>query len=174
MFGHALLRIIHFILHMRTRFPNKRIFLQKVNFKSAYRRMHLSAGMAAKCVTVVRNLAYVSLRLPFRGRPCPSLLWSDFLEMITDLSNAIANDESWDPEKLCWPLQHLIPKTVAESDDIPFEQGLPMSVAIPKSDGSYKSDFFIDNVISVVLDDGEGCSVVQQPPCWPFTPSADL
>jgi hypothetical protein len=156
MFGHALLCIIHFILHLRTQFPQRRIFLQKVDFKSAYQRMHLSAGMAAKCVTVVRDLAYVSLRLPFGGRPCPSL-WSDFSETITNLSHAIANDESWHPEKLCSPLQHLIPKTVAEPGDIPFEQTLPMSVEIPKSDGSYKSDFFFDDVISVVIDDGEGC-----------------
>jgi hypothetical protein len=76
-------------------------------------------------VTVVRNLAYVSLRLPFGGRPCPSP-WSKFSETITDLSNAIANDESWNPEKLCSPLQHSIPKTVAEPDNIPFEQALPM------------------------------------------------
>jgi hypothetical protein len=118
--------------------------------------MHLSAGMAANCVTVVRDLAYVSLRLTFGGRPYPSL-WSDFSETITDLSNAIANDESWDPEKLCSPLQHLIPKTVAEPDDNPFEQTLPMSIEIPKSDGLYKSDVFIDEIISVVIDDGKGC-----------------
>ena len=31
-----------------------------------------------------------------------------------------------------------------------------MSVAIQKSDGSYKSDVFIDDVILVVLDNGEG------------------
>jgi hypothetical protein len=132
------------------------IFLQNVDFKSAHRRMHLLAGMVAKCVTVVRDLEYVSLRLPLGGRPCPSL-WSNFSETITDLSNAIANDESWDPEKLCSPLQHLIHKTVAEPDNIPFKQTLPMSVEIPKSDGSYKSDVFIDDVISVVIDDGEGC-----------------
>jgi hypothetical protein len=118
--------------------------------------MHLSAGMAKKCVTVVRNLAYGALHLPSGGRPCPSL-WSFFSETITSLSNAIANYESWDPEKLCSPLQHLIPKTVAEADDIPFEQALPMSVSISKSNGSYKSDVFIDDVISVVLDDGKGC-----------------
>jgi hypothetical protein len=69
----------------------------------------------------------------------------------TDLSNAIANDERWDPEKLCSPLQYLIPKTVAKLDGIPSEQALPMSIIIPDWDGSYKSDF------SAVLDDDEGC-----------------
>jgi hypothetical protein len=94
---HALLRIIHFILHLQRLFPRRRIFLQKMDFKSAYRRMHLSADMAAKCITVVRDLAYLSLRLPFGGgRPCPSL-WSDFLEGIIDLSNVIANDPSGTP-----------------------------------------------------------------------------
>jgi hypothetical protein len=32
MFGHALLRIIHFILHLRTQFRQRRIVLQKVDF----------------------------------------------------------------------------------------------------------------------------------------------
>jgi hypothetical protein len=85
----------------------------------------------------------------------------------TDLSNAIANDERWDPEKLCSPLQHLIPKTVAKLDGIPSEQALPMSIIIPDLDGSYKSD------VSAVLDDDEGCKCGTAA-CWAFTPSADL
>jgi hypothetical protein len=172
MFGHALLRIIHFILHLRTHFPQHRIFLQKVDFKSAYRRMHLSAGMAAKCVTVVRDLAYVSLRLPFGGRPCPSL-WSNFLETITDLSNAIANDKSWDPEKLCSPLQHLIPKTVAEPDDV-----LSRPYQCPSKSqnwmGRTNQTFLSTTSFQWCLTMAKGASVAQQPPCWPSTPSVDL
>jgi hypothetical protein len=88
------------------------------------------------CDTVVRVLACVLLQLPFGGRPCPSL-WNDFLKTITGLSNAIVNDESGDPDKLCSPLQHLIPQTVAEPDGILFEQALPMSITILYSDSSY-------------------------------------
>jgi hypothetical protein len=155
-FGHALLRIIHFILHLRRTYPTKRIYIQKVDFKSAYRRMHLSTNMAAKCITVVEELAFVSLRLPFGGRACPSL-WSDVSETITDLSNALASDTTWDPDTLHSPLQHLIPPMVSEPNTVPFAQALPTSVTIPHSDGHYKADIFIDDLISVILDDGNGC-----------------
>jgi hypothetical protein len=93
-FGHALLRIIHFILHLCRTSPKTRIFIQKVDFKPAYWRMHLLTDMAAKCITVVGGLAFVSLRLPFGGRACPSL-WSDVSETITDLSNALALETRW-------------------------------------------------------------------------------
>jgi hypothetical protein len=101
-FCHALLRIIHFILHLRRTSLKKRIFIQKIAFKLAYWRMHLSTDMAAKCITVVGGLAFVSLRLPFGGRACPSL-WSNISETITDLSNALALDTTWDPETLHSP-----------------------------------------------------------------------
>ena len=37
MFGHALLRIVHHIVHLRNKYPNKIIWLRKEDFKSAYR-----------------------------------------------------------------------------------------------------------------------------------------
>jgi hypothetical protein len=151
-----LLRIIHFILHLRRTSPKTRIFIQKIDFKSAYQRMHLTTDMAAKCITVVGGLAFVSLRLPFGGRACPSL-WSDVSETITDLSNALALDTTWDPDTLHSPLQHLIPRTLSEPDTVPFAEALSTSVTIPGSDGNYKADIFIDNLISVILNDGAGC-----------------
>ena len=156
MFGHALLRLIHFVLHLRRSFPRRKILLQKVDFKAAYRRVHLSPATAVKCITVVRDLAFVSLRMPFGGRPCPSL-FGDFSETITDLSNAIARDETWCPEELHSPLQHLIPATKCEPDDIPFSQALPTSVSLPDDEGTYKADVYIDDILVAMLDDGDGC-----------------
>jgi hypothetical protein len=156
LFGHALVRLIHFILHLRRLFPQRRIYLQKVDFKAAYRRIHLSNTMAAKCVTVVRDLAFVSLRMPFGGRPCPSL-FADFSETITDLSNAIARDPSWDPRTLSSPLQRLIPETVHEPDEVPFGQALPSSVHLPDDEGEYKADVYIDDILVAMLDDEMGC-----------------
>jgi hypothetical protein len=101
-FGHALIWIIHFILHLCRTSPKMRIFIQKVNFKLAYRRMHLSTGMVAKCIMVVGGLAFVSLWLTFGGRACPSL-WSVVSETITDLSNALALDTTWDRDTLHSP-----------------------------------------------------------------------
>jgi hypothetical protein len=155
-FGHALLRIIHFILHLHRTSPKTRIFIQEGDFKLAYRRMHLSTDMATKCIMVVGGLAFVSLQLPFEGRACPSL-WSGISETITDLSNALALDTTWDLDTLHSPLQHLIPRTLSEPDTVPFAEALPTSVTIPESDGNYKANIFIDYLISVILDDGAGC-----------------
>ena len=44
MFGDCLLRIIHYIVHLRKRYPNKKILIRKEDLKSAYRRMYLAAN----------------------------------------------------------------------------------------------------------------------------------
>jgi hypothetical protein len=113
--------------------------------------------MVSKCVTVVRDLAFVSLRMQFGGRPCPSL-FGDFSEVITDLSSTLAGDPSWDPDTLYSPLQHLIPPTLDEPDDVPFAQTLPTSVQLPDDDGDYKADVYINDILVAMLGDDEGCA----------------
>jgi hypothetical protein len=73
-FGHALLQIIHSILHLSRTLPKTRIFIQKVDFNSAYQRMHLSMNMNDKRITVAGGLAFVSLRLPFGGASLPEIV----------------------------------------------------------------------------------------------------
>ena len=41
-YGHALLRLIHYIVWLRICYPTERILLTKGDFKSAYRRLHAS------------------------------------------------------------------------------------------------------------------------------------
>jgi len=48
MFGHALQRLVRHIVVLRQRHPDKRIWLRKEDFKSAYRRMHLRARTAKR------------------------------------------------------------------------------------------------------------------------------
>ena len=45
-FGHALRRVIHYIVDARRRHPDTPILLQKVDFKAAYRRAHLAPSTA--------------------------------------------------------------------------------------------------------------------------------
>jgi hypothetical protein len=133
----------------------EKIFLQKVD-SSQLMGVNLSMEMASKCIMVVEDLAYLLLRLPFGGHPCPSL-WRNFSLTITDLGTAITNDSSCDPEELHSPLQGLIPTTISAGNDVPFGQALPMATALPPGEGTYKADVFIDDVISVVFDDEQGC-----------------
>ena len=45
-FGYCLLRIVHYIATLRQHFPSTPILLQKIDWKSAYRRIHLHPNTA--------------------------------------------------------------------------------------------------------------------------------
>ena len=167
MFGFMLTRLVHYIVHMRRTFPHKRIWLRKEDFKSAFRRVHLNVDTAWK--SVVRmviddvDLLLVSLRLPFGGAPCPSgfCLLSDVL---TDLINDLLNDDTWNHEDLKSDFTANIPPAKALDEDIPFEQGLEMSIDMPHDTGG-KADVYIDDIISCAVDDGDNLKRLETAPC---------
>ena len=86
MFGHCLLRLIHHIIHLRKRYPTKKIFIRKEDLKSAYRRMHLASRSAKKSAIKVKigddYYIIICLRLPFGGASCPA----DFC-LVSDIIN---------------------------------------------------------------------------------------
>ena len=157
MYGKCILRIIHDIVVKRRDFPTKRIFLQKVDYKSAYRRGHLSAEAALQTVTqcVERDLAFIYLRLTFGGAANPSL-WGDFAEPITDLANAILESDNWDPLKLYSPLQAEVPPIERLKADLPFASAHPLSVDIHPS-SKPKADIYIDDTTTVTVELGDNC-----------------
>jgi len=103
MFSHVLLRITHYIVNLRRRYPYRRIWLRKKDFKSAFRRLHLNAILALRSATVVeiKKIQYIiiSLRIPFGGSPCPSV-FSALSDLITDLINDLLEDPNWDQNKI--------------------------------------------------------------------------
>ena len=72
MFGHCIIRIIHYIAALRHRHPNTSILIQKIDFKSAYRRAHLHWETAIQCCSTYKDMVLVPLRAIFGGSPCPS------------------------------------------------------------------------------------------------------
>jgi len=50
--GYTSLRFLHMIHHLRYFHPNERILTNKVDIKKAYRRLHTSGKMAAKCIAM--------------------------------------------------------------------------------------------------------------------------
>lgn len=90
MFGHAIRRIINWIVTARLRFPNRKIFVGKFDFKSAFRRCHLNAETAIQTCTQIpeEKLAIIALRLTFGGTPGP-YEWGAISEPICDLVNAL-------------------------------------------------------------------------------------
>ena len=167
MFGYMLLRLIHYIVSLRRRYPDKKIWLRKEDFKSAFRRVHLHSSTALK--SVVRmiiddiDMILVSLRLPFGGAPCPSgfCLVSDVL---TDVINDLLNDETWDHEATKGAFVTKIPQAKPLQNDITFEPGLEVSVEMP-DDCKGKADVYIDDIISCTVDEGDNLRRLEIAPC---------
>ena len=152
MYGSCLFRIIHEILNMRAKHPHKRVMLQKIDWKAAYRRSHLNWKTAIQTITQSEemDLAFLSLRLTFGGAPNPNY-WGEISESTTDLANALLRLEDWDPKKLASPIQHQVPKVDPDNDPTPFAQALPLAVTLDDNDMG-KSDVYIDDITSVVVD----------------------
>jgi hypothetical protein len=73
-FGKCLLKSINWTVVAQTKYPYRRIFAKKDDFKSAYRRCHLHWKTALKTVTHILSLQMILiyLRLTFRGKLCPN------------------------------------------------------------------------------------------------------
>jgi hypothetical protein len=152
-YGHMLVRTIHYIVALRLAYPYLPIVLQKIDFKSAYRRQHLNAATAVQCMSsaMIKNtqFAFLNLRLSFGGSACPSE-WCVISETITDLANMILNDEHWDPQSLFPDLLEKVPPSTLLDETIPMAKGKPLLVDIPLESVG-KEDVYIDDVCTIGL-----------------------
>ena len=148
-YGWCLMRIIHFIVALRIRFPKESILISKYDFSDAYRRVAHKATSAVQTILIYANLAYISLRLSFGGAANPPA-WCGFSEMVCDLSNELTMMEEWDPDVLFSPTQPTIPKPIYLDKSIPFAQGREMAVEVHTTSFG-RGDAFIDDIIKVFL-----------------------
>jgi hypothetical protein len=157
-YGHMLLRTIHQIVALRLKHPSDPIVMQKIDFKSAYRRQHLNAKTAVQCMSTIEIegvvLVLLNLRLSFGGSACPSE-WCVISETLTDLANKILNHKDWDPTTIFPSLINKVPKTVILGDDIQYAKARPLLVNVPTEEVGM-SDVYIDDICTVgVLGDGD-------------------
>ena len=87
-YGFMFMRMIHMIHAMRWAHPTIHILICKFDLASAYRRMHLNAGTAIKCICSTTICALIYLRLTFGGSFSPAE-WCVLIELITDLAGDI-------------------------------------------------------------------------------------
>ena len=167
MFGHALLRVIHRIVHLRQLHPNRKIWIRKDDAKSAYRRIHLNANTSFQTAVQIEieGVKYIllALRLPFGGSPCPSefCLVSD---VITDIINDLLACEYWDPYWMHSKFVKSIPGPRPLPADVPFAPALETSVPNLEQDRC-SADVFIDDVITVGVDIGNNVEKLMAAPC---------
>ena len=167
MFGHCLLRVIHYIVALRKKYPNKVILIRKEDLKSAYRRMHLSADSAKRAAIRVKlnGVWYViiSLRLPFGGSSCPAdfCLLSD---IIADSVNDLLSCDSWDERVIHSSFVKNIPDIESLDDKIPFAEARELLVDFPVAPGG-KCDVFIDDLITCAVHLARNVPRIVAAPC---------
>jgi len=154
LFGYMCKRVIHYIVGCRQRHPSTKIWISKIDWKSAYRRQHLNQKTAVKSLTQVCIdgvwILLMALRLTFGGKACPSE-WGCISEPVTDLATDILNCDDWDPSNLHAPDQELFPSPSSLVNDIPFASAQPTIVNIPTEDKG-KCDVYLDDMVAVGPD----------------------
>ena len=171
-FGWTLSRVLHEIHALRYRYPNKRILMSKVDIEKAYRRLHTSSEMAAKCIALWhlsesehdsssnKEIATILSRLPFGSNPAPAE-FSICSDITFDLASDLMNCKLWDPDSLPCPLRDEIPPPVRLPDNIPFGAAFEAAVQLPES---FKggTDGYIDDGLNVVLDSEDNQPMVKR------------
>lgn len=164
MFGHAMLRFLHLIHHIRRHHPHQRILCNKIDVEKAYRRLHVQAKVAVKCVAVWfldkmwqgtyqksdEQVGVLLTRLPFGSSPAPA----EFCvasETVFDLANDLLYCQHWDPLKLPSPYADELPSPERLDDSIPFGQAEEADVSLdPNITGG--AEGYIDDGACAVLD----------------------
>jgi hypothetical protein len=151
-YGGCLSRSLHYIVSIQARYPKTKMLIGKSDFKSVYRRVTLNGETAARCTMMCKQFGLISLRLTFRGSPCPNE-WCLFSELCTDLANDILHCESWSHESLKSPHQDKLPAPTDLPDSADFNPAAELDVDIPHNDMGRVVDF-IDDGIAIVPDIG--------------------
>ena len=157
-FGKAFSSLIYYIAYLRSVHPDEKILLTKVDWKSAYRRIHLQADMAAKSYTCLDGLLLLALRMTFGGSPNPSE-WNEVSEVMTDLANDLARRLDWDPRLHCSPHQGLLASRDAVDNDEshvrrdrPFGPAKSLAVNYPDSDDFPRYECYLDDIFGAFLE----------------------
>jgi hypothetical protein len=109
-YGGAIRRLVNWAVTARNKYPTTRIYATNIDFKVAYRRLHLHHQTAVQGCTLIPDLelGLLPLRLTFGGAPCP-YEWGVISETICDLATAILHDDAWDLDDLQAPNQENSP-----------------------------------------------------------------
>jgi hypothetical protein len=128
-------RLVNWTVAARQKYPTTRIYVTKIDFKQAYRHLHVNYKIAKQCCIQLphKEIALMALCLSFSGTPCP-FEWGVISESICDLATALLLDDGWDPINLHAPNQTNFPTPKFLTDDIPFAEGKELIVNVSVND----------------------------------------
>lgn len=148
-YGQCLRRVLHTNHALRLQHPDTKIYMSKFDLDAAYRRLRSHPLHAVRAITIIDNLAYLLLRLPF-GESAGPVVYSTVSEMIFDLCNDLATDPTWDYTTLHSPQSDKLEPPAPNDDSVPFEHVIPLLVDVPVHEISF--DGYIDDIIAIALD----------------------
>ena len=159
-YGFMFLRSLHMIHAMRLAHPHTPILLCKYDLDAAYRRLHMQATSAIKCICTTITCALIYLRLTFGGSFSPAE-WCVIIELITDVANDITNNPHWSPDIAHAPTPDptSIPSPLTFPADTPFAPALPVAVLIPLPLHGWV-DSYIDDILGICLHIGDNAKRV--------------
>jgi hypothetical protein len=166
LYGWALKRFLHAIVHYRSRFPITPLVMANYDLKAAYRRIHFTWKFALQSIVTLHGLspttpedsgssdpnldqlALISLRMTFGGSPHPSE-FSALSECLADLTNALLQVNDWDPDTLFSEHNDFLDdKPRLENDTVPFAPARELLMDLQLSDRG-AADVFIDDIFNV-------------------------
>lgn len=145
-FGMALFRLIYQIHQLRLEYPQIPIVISKLDFDSAYRRIHVFLQHALLCCSIIGSICYILFRLPFGSAAAPGLV-SMLSEFTADLAQTLIEDPTWNPLELFSNLASEI--TLTELTAGPFATSRALAVNIIAKQISV--EVYIDDLITVCL-----------------------
>jgi hypothetical protein len=145
-------RLVNWMVATRNKYPQTMIYSTKIDFKAAFRRLHLNSSTAVQCCTQIPELeiGLMTLCLTFGGAPCP-FEWGVISELTCDLATTILLNENWDPNKLHAPNQDEFPEPRFFHDNTPFGEGRELIVEVEVNKFGIH-DIYIDDLIGLGLD----------------------
>ena len=148
LYGYCFKRILHRIHALRIQYPETPILAARYDLDAAYRSLHVLIEHTVRSTTVVNDMAYIPLRLPFGVAAGPGL-YSTVSEAIFDLTNDILSEQSWDHLSLKSPHNSALESPDIQDEEADFAIALPLAIPIPTTPTF--CDGYIDDIICVSL-----------------------
>ena len=149
-YGFYLLKILHMIFVMHSRWPTKRNHIGRTDLDTSYRRIHANVTTTSTCIAIVDDLDFLCLRLTFGNTPVPAED-NTVSKAIIDLGNDLLQDESWDTDDLNLPHRYLLLHEDQQKSASNLATSYPLAVDITATEASM--DGFIDDIINVTVND---------------------
>ena len=128
----------------------KMIFIRKTDLNAAYRRIHINDTTVPTCISIVDELAFICLQLPFGATPAPEE-YMTAKEAAIDLGKNLLQEESWDTKYLNSLHRSLLTKEDKQQMTNHLVHADPLVVDITVIEASM--DGFIVDIITITADD---------------------